>query len=102
MKLQRLRIAKRILLTGKKMRLFSVMIGMIFICAIKTGTACANETLVDAWKRQMQESSGASDKEKYNQAPQLSVDDICEMNQGNAVFLYNEQGYVSFLQGKIL
>ena len=23
------------------------------------GTACANETLVDAWKRQMQESSGA-------------------------------------------
>lgn len=98
--MQRPRIAKRILLTGKKMRLFSVMIGMIFICAIKTGTACANETLVDAWKRQMQESSGASDKEKYNQAPQLSVDDICEMNQGNAVFLYNEQGYVSFLQGK--
>ena len=30
----------------------------------------------------------------------MSVDDICEMNQGNAVFLYNEQGYVSFLQGK--
>ena len=36
----------------------------------------------------------------YNEVPQLSEADIYRMNQGNAAFLYNDQGYVSFLRGR--
>ena len=80
-------MSKQMLLLGRMVRLLSVIMGFLFVYNMKAMPVYADETLVDAWKRQMQESSGASDKEKYNQAPQLSVDDICEMNQGNAVFL---------------
>ena len=67
----------------------------------KTGTACANETLVDAWKRQMQESSGASGQRKNTTMVQLSVDDICEMNQERLSLITN-RGLCEFPSGKIL
>ena len=66
----------------------------------------AEESLMDAWERQNREAnqdSGTADEPgtaPYNNTPQLSEDDIRQMNQGNAEFLYNDQGYLTFLRGK--
>ena len=51
---------------------------------------------MEAWERQNQASTG----EKYNSIPQLKEEDIRQMNQGNAEFLYNDEGYVTFLRGR--
>ena len=70
------------------------------------------ESLVDAWERQNQEEDSnqgnvgdggegnPSGEENYNEVPQLNEADIYQINQGNAAFLYNDQGYVSFLRGR--
>ncbi len=64
----------------------------------------AEESLMDAWERQNREAnqdSGTADEPgtaPYNNTPQLSEDDIRQMNQGNAEFLYNDQGYLTFLR----
>lgn len=66
----------------------------------------AEESLMDAWERQNREAnqdSGTADEPgtaPYNNTPQFSEDDIRQMNQGNAEFLYNDQGYLTFLRGK--
>ena len=71
----------------------------------------AGESLVDAWERQNQEGfsqgntgdgreENPSGEQNYNEVPQLKEEDIYQMNQGNAAFLYNDQGYVSFLRGR--
>ena len=63
----------------------------------------AGESLVDAWERQNQEDfsqgntgdgreENLSEEQNYNEVPQLSEGDIYQMNQGNAAFLYNDQG----------
>lgn len=38
--------------------------------------------------------------QNLNTTPQLSVEDIQEMNKGNARFVYGDNGYISFMQGK--
>lgn len=51
---------------------------------------------MEAWERQNQAATG----ENHNNVPQLKEEDILRMNQGNADFLYNDEGYVTFLRGK--
>ena len=51
---------------------------------------------MEAWERQNQAATG----ENHNNVPQLKEEDILRMNQGNADFLYNDEGYVTFLRGR--
>ena len=66
----------------------------------------AEESLMDAWERQNREANQDSctadepGTAPYNNTPQLSEDDIRQMNQGNAEFLYKDQRYLTFLRGK--
>ena len=62
-------------------RLLPVFICMFFVCSVNAETVPFGE-------------------HNYNEVPQLSEADIYRMNQGNAEFLYNDQGYVSFLRGR--
>ena len=41
----------------------------------------------------------ANDQTEYNTAVQLTEEKIQEMNDGKAVILYDENGYLSFLDG---
>ena len=98
-------VCKKISVSGKTATAgfcwFVCTLLLFFTCAVRGNAAGTGESLMDAWKRQSQEPSGSSDAaEHYNRVPQLSVEDIYEMNRGKAEVLYNEQGYVSFLRGK--
>ena len=77
-------------------RLLTVLLGISIIFCVNTETVLAGESLFEAWERQKQTSAAHN----YNKVPQLSEADINRMNQGKASFLYNEQGYLSFLRGK--
>ena len=63
--------------------------------SLKPTEVRAEESLLEAWERQNQAATG----ENHNNVPQLKEEDILQMNQGNADFLYNDEGYVTFLRG---
>ena len=93
-------------------RLLPGIVCAAFLCSTSSEAVWSGESLVDALERQNQEAdfdqgnvgdggeANPSGEEKYNEVPQLNEADIYQMNQGNAAFLYNDQGYVSFLRGR--
>ncbi len=73
------------------------MLTLLAACiSLKPTEVRAEESLLEAWERQNQAATG----ENHNNVPQLKEEDILRMNQGNADFLYNDEGYVTFLRGK--
>lgn len=92
-------------------RLLPGFLCVSLLCSGNVEAVWAGESLVDAWERQNQEGfsqgntgdgreENPSGEQNYNEVPQLKEEDIYQMNQGNAAFLYNDQGYVSFLRGR--
>ena len=73
------------------------MLTLLAACiSLKPTEVRAEESLLEAWERQNQAATG----ENHNNVPQLKEEDILRMNQGNADFLYNDEGYVTFLRGR--
>ena len=73
------------------------MLTLLAACiSLKPTEVRAEESLLEAWERQNQAATG----ENHNNVPQLKKEDILRMNQGNADFLYNDEGYVTFLRGR--
>ena len=68
------------------------MLTLLAACiSLKPTEVRAEESLLEAWERQNQAATG----ENHNNVPQLKEEDILRMNQGNADFLYNDEGYVT-------
>ena len=77
-----------------KRALPKLMLTLLAACiSLKPTEVRAEESLLEAWERQNQAATG----ENHNNVPQLKEEDILRMNQGNADFLYNDEGYVTFL-----
>lgn len=73
------------------------MLTLLAACiSLKPTEVRTEESLLEAWERQNQAATG----ENHNNVPQLKEEDILQDESGKCGFLYNDEGYVTFLRGR--
>lgn len=82
-------------------RISALFLCMILMLSFSGNTEAAEKSLLDFWNEKTEGNSGRDEAgNQYNTTVQLTEADILRMNDGDADFIYSEDGYLTFLRGK--